>query len=383
MGVVLPYVPQAWVDNVTPADAAHMLVLENGLATAVRKPTGLLDGEIPVWDNAAGGWERSSVKHPQWTNADVAAGAAIAWSKIAPAVTNVDVVNFAGIAASKLAGITALDNAVNVGAANTDLASPGAASSTYWAISNGGGTLRSIAAPTGTTTNGVRLVIRNGSTPVTLKHQLAGGAGAKLYLRTINDVILAPSEIIEFVFNSVDWVEVGRDQQSITKLDEQTIAAGNGAMSLTVPTYAKDKIMRVTGVVRSAGAVSSEQGIIRLNHDNASAAYTLYGETFSGAGAAAFTNAGTSYFGLGNGSITGASAGAGVFSLIEFVITPRGYGGTSYNMISGTILSLTSPLFSKFAGYWATAADLTSIQVEGFSSSLLQQGSKLLLEVSI
>lgn len=83
MGVVTPYTPQVWVDNVTPDNAAHMNPIEQGLANAVQKPTGLLDGEVPVWDNVNGGWERSSVKHPQWTNADIAAAAGIAVSKMA------------------------------------------------------------------------------------------------------------------------------------------------------------------------------------------------------------------------------------------------------------------------------------------------------------
>lgn len=83
MGVVTPYAPAVWVDTVTDADAAHMNALEQAMGTAVRKPTGTLDGEVPVWDATNGGWERSSVKHPQWTQADMAAGNKITTSTLA------------------------------------------------------------------------------------------------------------------------------------------------------------------------------------------------------------------------------------------------------------------------------------------------------------
>lgn len=72
MGVVTPYAPQVWVDNVTPDNAAHMNPIEQGLANAVQKPTGLLDGEVPVWDSVNGGWERSSVKKPQLPGLELA-----------------------------------------------------------------------------------------------------------------------------------------------------------------------------------------------------------------------------------------------------------------------------------------------------------------------
>ena len=55
----MPYVPQVWQDNVTPADAAHMNHMEAGIASAVEKPASIADGELPVWDAASGNWIRS------------------------------------------------------------------------------------------------------------------------------------------------------------------------------------------------------------------------------------------------------------------------------------------------------------------------------------
>jgi len=123
---------------------------------------------------------------------------------------NNNVATAAAVAASKIAGIATVITTVNLGSANTDLASPGAARHAFWTASVGAGTLRTIGAPT---ENGSRVALRNGSgSSITLKHQLAGGTGAQLFLRTAADVTLLDKEIVEFAYDGTTWYEVGRDQ---------------------------------------------------------------------------------------------------------------------------------------------------------------------------
>jgi hypothetical protein len=111
MGVKLPYAPQTWIDNVTDVNAAHLNPLEQGVASSVQSPTGMAAGEAPVWTGA--GWERSSVQKilrsgldfgSGLTNADIAAGAGIAKSKLAAlGIVDADVAAGAAIALAKLA----------------------------------------------------------------------------------------------------------------------------------------------------------------------------------------------------------------------------------------------------------------------------------------
>jgi len=126
------------------------------------------------------------------------------------ALDNNNIATNAAVAASKLAGIATVITTVNLGSANTDLASPGSARHAFWTASVGAGTLRTIGAPT---ENGSRVALRNGSgSSITLKHQLAGGTGAQLFLRTAADVTLLDKEIVEFAYDGTTWYEVGRDQ---------------------------------------------------------------------------------------------------------------------------------------------------------------------------
>lgn len=109
------------------------------------------------------------------------------------------------------ASLTALTSGVLSGA-NTDLAAPaaGCVASSYSVITTGGGTLRSVGAPSYA---GCRFTLRNTiSSTVTVKHNLAGGTGAVLFARTAADVTLAQYESIEFVYDGTMWVEVSRDQ---------------------------------------------------------------------------------------------------------------------------------------------------------------------------
>ena len=150
---------------------------------------------------------------------------------------NNNVATAAAIAASKIAGIATVITTVNLGSANTDLASPGSARHAFWTASVGAGTLRTIGAPT---ENGSRVALRNGSgSSITLKHQLAGGTGAQLFLRTAADVTLLDKEIVEFAYDGTTWYEVGRDQAVTasngpgTELDYAQITATTGAISAT------------------------------------------------------------------------------------------------------------------------------------------------------
>lgn len=145
------------------------------------------------------------------------------------ALDNNNMASNAAVAAGKLAGIATVITTVNLGSANTDLATPGASRAAFWIASTGGGTLRSIGAPT---ENGSRVTLRNGSgSSITLKHQLAGGVGSQLFMRTAADVTLADKEIVEFAYDGTNWYEVSRDQAVAaggtqgTELDYKQITA--------------------------------------------------------------------------------------------------------------------------------------------------------------
>jgi len=94
---------------------------------------------------------------------------------------------------------------VTVSAANTDLSGPGGSTISLQTISTGGGTIRSIVAPT---TSGSILTIRNGSaSSVTLKHQLAGGGGARLWTSTQADVVLPAEGVAIFQYDGTNWIQ--------------------------------------------------------------------------------------------------------------------------------------------------------------------------------
>ena len=123
----------------------------------------------------------------------------------------IDDANLSALTGSKISGLVAYLPTNVVSATNTDLGWGGGNSvNVFLSVSTGGGTLRSIGAPA--KGSGVRLIVRNFSAAaITLKHQLAGGTGAKLYIKGSADLLLAIGESIEFVYDGTNWAEVGRN----------------------------------------------------------------------------------------------------------------------------------------------------------------------------
>lgn len=105
--------------------------------------------------------------------------------------------------------VLTLNSTVNLGSSNTDLAAPTGLNNTWYATT-GGGTLRSIG--TSSVTSGTIVHLRNASSSaITLKHQLAGGTGAKLYIRGTSDIFLNQDETIDLIYDGTNWTEIGRD----------------------------------------------------------------------------------------------------------------------------------------------------------------------------
>ena len=151
------------------------------------------------------------VVNGQWLRG---AGGAAVWSPITP----VDVV-----------GITHNTQNVVVSAANTDLAWPGGAAPTSLiTVWTGGGSIRSLGAPT---LDAARVVIMNWSGGTfTVLNGVTGGAGKPIYTRNNVNLVLGPlQDSIELVYDltSATWSEVGRNI-SIADLDWIVVGAGNG-----------------------------------------------------------------------------------------------------------------------------------------------------------
>jgi hypothetical protein len=166
-----------FVDGVTPFNAANMNKL------------------IPFPGGA--------VVNGQWLKGS---GGAVVWA----AITAADVSNLSTITSPVVSG------------ANTDIPAP--TSTEHWYnMQTGGGTVRSIGTPPA---NGARVVLTNGSVAnITIKNQLAGGSGLQLFTRGRVDVVLVPQESAEFVYDSVEWVEVNRDF-AVPRITASTLAGG-------------------------------------------------------------------------------------------------------------------------------------------------------------
>jgi hypothetical protein len=92
--------------------------------------------------------------------------------------------------------------------ANVDIPwTSGDAITVFQQVYPGGGSIRSKGIPVAG--NGTRFSVRNAdSVNVTIRHNLAGGAGATFYLRGFSDLVLAPGEVIEFIYDGTYWNEV-------------------------------------------------------------------------------------------------------------------------------------------------------------------------------
>lgn len=157
------YVPTDWVNNVTPVDDVRMDHLEAGVDQAVA-------GNPPVVVN--GNWLAGVGGAQVWTPLEV------------------------------------IGTQIGVTAADMDFAWTGGAShGVYVATNAGGGSIRSYGAGP---KDGSRLVIRNGSTSCTLKHNLAGGTGLKLYLAGATDLVLPTNAVVEFIQNGTFWFQVAQ-----------------------------------------------------------------------------------------------------------------------------------------------------------------------------
>lgn len=168
------------------------------IAARVPKPAALAPGEVPVWNGSA--WVRSSVTQ---------------------------------ITANGVTGLVTNTSGA-LSAAATDLAGPpvGSIRHTNLVITTGGGTLRSI----GTAPIGTRFVIRNQqATSITLKHQLAGGVGAMLWMRGLADVVLAQYDSADFIYDGTNWVEVNLDQAAAGAVvyRKNTYTAVNSTVAVT------------------------------------------------------------------------------------------------------------------------------------------------------
>jgi hypothetical protein len=146
-------------------------------------------------------------------NGNIAAGAAISPSKFSgyPASS---VVFLRGDGAWTNPGLASATGGLNISGANTDLTwAGGAASVVYAQGTTGGGSLRSLGAPTFGV--GTRYILRNSSGGnITILHATGGGSGQQLYTRSLGSIVLAPNENAEFIFDGSLWVEVGRNQAS-------------------------------------------------------------------------------------------------------------------------------------------------------------------------
>lgn len=94
------YVPQVWVDLVTDADAAHMNHMEAGILNAVPKPPAPPDRGPVLWDAASSSWVSALLD-----NRSISGAAAIARSKLdfGAGLVNADIAAAAAIAVSKIA----------------------------------------------------------------------------------------------------------------------------------------------------------------------------------------------------------------------------------------------------------------------------------------
>jgi|SRR5215467_270684 len=203
----------------------------------------------------------------------------------------------------------------NVSGANTDLIAP-VSIVNFWTIGTGGGSVRSIgAAPAGTVIN----LTSTASSVVTLKHQLAGGSGAMLYLYPgAGDKVLPPGGRIQLQFDGTNWVEINRSGHELIcdltlgssqpSIDTNTILGGN------IPQVYNS--LRLLLIIRDDTAALGITPFLRFNNDSgANYNWSLTREN-NGTVTAGLQVGATSFPLVG----AGASASANKFSVVELTI---------------------------------------------------------------
>jgi len=259
-----------------------------------------------------------------------------------------------------------------VSGANTDLpAATGAVN--YWTISTGGGSLRSIRAPTAG--GGTRITLRNVGTAVTLLHATAGGAGAQLFITNSGNKFLAFNQCIELEYDGTYWVEVNRPAWELI----QTITLGsNGTFSFqSIPAVYTH--LEIRGNIRSTYSNTVDAQMVRFNND-AAANYSVEEISANGGSPYAAGNASTAGIYPSALECDSATAAAGIFTPV--VIHIPGYASTTWHkhlyMMTRQAATAWTGLVS---GRWANTAAINRVDVMGVNapSNALAAGSSLSL----
>lgn len=296
---------------------------------------------------------------------------------------NIDDANIkaaAAIAISKLAGypadvtralrgdgtwgtLTAVSAALNIGAANTDLAAP-AGSDNYWVATAAGGTLRSIGAGAA----GARITLKNGTAAgyIRLLHATAGGAGAQLSIINAGHKFLAPGQSIELRYDGAVWQEVNRPARELicdltlggaqASFDTDTIL---GIANSLPQVYTHLHLVLTNREDDAIGLVGSS---LRFNND-ATASYNWNYHQGSGSNAMASSgNIGDTRF---NNLISmGTLAVATRFAQTTLDI-PGYASGNHKGIIGKSVIDLDNTLASQFtrviSGIWRAAAAISRI----------------------
>lgn len=320
--------------NASQMDAIDAVIATLGIA-------GLVANDVPVYDSVAGKFKKAGGAH-----------------------TGTNFLRDDGTWATPGGASSGAVTNVNLGAANTDLAGPGANILSYWSASTGGGTLRSIGAPT---TAGSKITLKNGSANfITLKHALAGGTGAQLSIINAGDKFLAPGQSIELMYDGTNWVEINRPSQELiadltlgasqASFDTNTILSGN------IPAVYSH--LKLVLLLREDDAIVLTNALLRINNDSG-ASYNLSNVQGNNNAAAASQNGG----GTSHNDILslGASATASKFAATDLLFysyasaTPQKvHTGTSYADGDNTAANLMT---RALGGTWRATSAITRLTV--------------------
>lgn len=296
-------------------------------------------------------------------------------------IDNSNVAGAAAILASKLAGyptdgtkvlkgdgtwggLTAVSAALNVGAANTDLAAP-AGTDNYWVATTAGGTLRSIAAGAA----GARITLKNGTAAgyIRLLHATAGG-GAQLSIIGAGHKFLAPGQSIELRYDGAVWVEVNRPSHEI--IFDLTLAGSQATfdtdtilgIAASIPQVYNH--LRLVTVLREDDAVGATSGILRFNAD-AGANYDYSYVQGANSAASAVTVSGATA--INNILSMGATGTAGNFAQSEVLIPAYAQAvarkiavGESFYDTDSTVANIGA---RSWGGLWKNVAAITRISL--------------------